>query len=529
MRRIRLWIAFLGLVLACSTFTPFSSPVPATATPTRTPRTLVGPGTTLTAAPEPTAVIRLATATLTPRPSVSPAASPTPPPSLPPATPAPPTPSLAPATAISPLAVGTAPRAYETTLILPTYGYEAGLVGTAPEDPIYPYPRLDPSRVTGPIPRSYRAVVLENDYVQIVVLPDLGGRLYRWIDKATGRHLLYENPVVKPTQWGYRGWWLAAGGIEWAFPVEEHGLNEWRPWPYSISVTASTASVSVSDTESRTGMQVGVTMTLDAAHSYITLQPWAKNPTETAHPYQLWLNAMLALHGNSMAGATQVILPADQVIVHSTGDGSLPGAWEGMTWPVHNGRDMSWLSNWSAYLGFFAPSVRDGFVGVYDYELDQGIVRIFAPGWPAGTKVFGPASLPPSLWTDDGSTYLELWSGATRTFADYAVLEPGAGVGWSEHWYPVAGLGGLGYANQAAALQLTVTGESVDVGVAVTSATAGWVTLWAGGIEVMEWEANLLPGQAFRARWTRLADATGPFGARYETAAGVMAELSGIP
>jgi hypothetical protein len=150
-------------------------------------------------------------------------------------------------------------------LTLATYGYEAAFLPTTPDDPVYPYPRLEHGSVSSPQPRSYRALVLENDYVALTILPELGGRIYRWVDKATGRRLLYENPVVKPTQWGYRGWWLAAGGIEWAFPVEEHGLNEWRPWHAGVQQTAEGIAITVSDTEDRTGMTVGATIALDAS------------------------------------------------------------------------------------------------------------------------------------------------------------------------------------------------------------------------------------------------------------------------
>lgn len=412
-------------------------------------------------------------------------------------------------------------------MMIPTYGYELGFQTTQPDDPIYPYPRLDFSQIGPPTSRTYRAIVLENGYVSLTILPELGGRVYRWIDKATGRRLLYENPVVKPTQWGYRGWWLAAGGIEWAFPVEEHGLNEWRPWSHSTGYTANGLSVTVSDIEDRTGMEVGATISLDADHAYVTIQPWIRNNTAEAHEYQFWLNAMLTLGGNSVSGQTQFVIPADQVTVHSTGDGGLPGPGEGMNWPVHGGRDMGWYSNWGGYLGFFVPSVSAGFVGLYDHSADQGIVRTFTPGWPTGTKFFGPAGLSPSLWTDDGSNYVELWSGATSSFWSYATLNPGESVGWSERWCPVNGLGGFNYANESAALRLTDTDGGAEIGVAVSALTTGNVTLWAGGQLVENWPVTLYPGQAFRASWTRPPDMGEALGLRLEDSSGAVAAQTG--
>ncbi len=522
------WLLCLGLssvLVACSfdnRATPSPPPPTATlrppATATWTPPPTPPPTATLAATTEPT-----------PGPTVAPptATSPPPTPAPPSATPTiPPPPTATP----SPPAGATAPWVSETTVTISTYGYEAGFQDTPPDDPIYPYPQLDFSRVGPPAPRTYRAIVLENDYVSLTILPELGGRLYRWIDKATGRHLLYENPVVKPTHWGYRGWWLAAGGIEWAFPVEEHGLNEWRPWDYSISHTANGLSITVSNVEDRTGMEVGATISLDADHAYVTIQPWARNNTTEAHDYQLWLNAMLTLGNNSVSGQTQFVIPASQVTVHSTGDERLPGPMGIMNWPVHEGRDMSWYGNWEGYLGFFVPSIPAGFVGLYDHEAEQGIVRTFAPGRPAGTKFFGPDGLSPSLWTDDGSTYVELWSGATDSFWHYATLNPGERIAWSERWYPINGLGGFDYANEAAALRLTDTGGGAEIGVAVSALTTGNVTLWAGGQLVETWAATLYPGQAFRASWARPPDVGGALGLRWENNDGaVIAQTGQVP
>lgn len=420
------------------------------------------------------------------------------------------------------------PQIYETTVTIPTYGYEAGFLPTGPEDDIYPYPRLGFDLVSPPVPRTYQAVVLENGYVSITVLPELGGRIYRWVDKATRRKLLYENPVIKPTSWGYRGWWLAAGGIEWAFPVEEHGLNEWRPWSYHIGSTAYGSSITVSNVEDRTGMEVGATISLDSGHAYLVIQPWVKNNTGEAHAYQLWLNAMLSINNNTVSSQTQLIVPASEVVIHSTGDGGVPGSGSSMSWPFYGGRDMSWYSNWQGWLGFFAPGVTQGFVGVYDHAIDQGIVRAYNPGWPAGTKFFGPGTLSPSLWTDDNSNYLELWSGATGSFWAHATLNPGDSFGWTEFWYPIHGMGGIHYANRAAALKLVDTGSGAEVGVAVSGSVTGQVTLWAGGQQVANWPMTIYPGQTFRSSWIRPADMAGALGLRLEEMDGSIVAQTGL-
>lgn len=435
------------------------------------------------------------------------------------------------ATSLPPATAGvSAVELYETTLSIPTYHYEAGLVPTLAGDPVYPYPRLDFSLVGPPAARSYRAIVLENGYLSLTILPELGGRIYRMVDRATGNNLLYNNPVVKPVGWGYRGWWLGAGGIEWSFPVEEHGLNEWRPWQVSSGSTASGRYVTVSDVDDRTGMEVAVTIALDAGHATVTIKPFVRNGTAQAQRYQLWLNAMLTLGGDSVSPDTQFILPTAEVMVHSSGDSGTPPAGNAMHWPIYAGRDMSRYGNWQGHLGFFAPAVSHGFTAVYDHESGQGLVRAYSPGWPAGTKIFGPAKMEPSYWTDDESNYVELWSGATASFRSNGTLQPGESVSWMEYWYPIHDTGGVDYANRTVALRLQETATGAEMAAATSTAVQGQLLLYAGGQLAAEVALSIVPGQPFHASWTRPAGIAGPLGLELRYTNGtVVAQTGAVP
>lgn len=108
---------------------------------------------------------------------------------------------------------------------------------------------------------------------------------------------------------------------------------------------------------------------------------------------------MVTLGDNRVSGRTRLIFPTDQVIVHSTGDESLPGAWQPMTWPNYEGRDLGLYGTRQNYLGFFVPQVTEGFVALYDEAAHQGIVRQRCPrgsGRPmtAPTSSCGAASRP---------------------------------------------------------------------------------------------------------------------------------------
>ena len=167
-----------------------------------------------------------------------------------------------PSPAPQPTAAASAPAASvrEGTITLNIADYEAALVPLRPEQVGYPYDGLDFDQVGAPAPRQFRALILENAYLEVTILPDLGGRIYQITDKVNGRPLLYNNPATIASTWGMRGWWLAAGGIEWALPTEEHGLAEYLPWQATVEQAGSTASVILSFEERRCSQGASVWM-----------------------------------------------------------------------------------------------------------------------------------------------------------------------------------------------------------------------------------------------------------------------------
>ncbi|WP_420631531.1 DUF5107 domain-containing protein [Candidatus Leptofilum sp.] len=402
------------------------------------------------------------------------------------------------------------------TIAISSYQYDhPDCLVTLPSDHIaYPYPGINHDCVfQKPIlDRTFNAITLHNSYVAVTVLPELGGRLYRWQDKVTGRQLLYANPVLKPTAWGGRGWWLASGGIEWAFPTDEHGLNEYRPWDTTTEVLSDTVSITVSDVEDQTGMTVGVTISLDGDHNYMTLEPFVMNDTAVSHNYQYWLNAMIALGDNTTNDATEFIVPAAQVQVHSRDANAsyLPNAGEWMNWPEHNGRFFHIYGDWTHYLGFFAPNLSTGFTGVYDHTAQQGIVRVFDETQMPGNKFFGPANLEPHLYTNDDTVYVEMWSsGVTPDFWTYVSLDAGQSKQWLERWYPVHNLGSFDMANEFGALRLDETETGAEIGLQVTAVTSGMLSLLVDGVPVANWPGPFLPDQPVIVEWERPFGLTG--------------------
>ncbi|HUP27360.1 MAG TPA: DUF5107 domain-containing protein [Chloroflexia bacterium] len=342
-------------------------------------------------------------------------------------------------------------QVHETTVTLPTYGYEQAFISPA-GDEISPYPRLDRSKIGPVAPRDYRLIVMENSYIKLTLLPELGGRLYEVIYKPTGHNELYRNPVIKPSTFGARGWWLAAGGMEWAAPTDEHGLMEYMPWtPAVVRNTDGGATISLSATDKLTGMKVTGSITLNPEDAGYTVGVKMQNGTARTQKAQLWTNAMLAPGGtNHTLPGTRFIVPHQQMVVHSTSDPTLPKEHETIKWPINAGRDLSDTATWKGWLGAFAmPGPQRGqFAAVYNPQADEGIVKTFKNSEMPGLKLFGfGPGFDPHIYTDDDSSYAELWGGATPTFWDYANIAPGASLGWTERWQPVAGLGGVSVAS----------------------------------------------------------------------------------
>ncbi len=366
---------------------------------------------------------------------------------------------------------------------IPTYPYQSKLFWITNTTYNISYPVLNWGQYgnPSPAPKNYTRLILENDYLRVTLLPELGGRIYEMIFKPTGQNELYRNPVIKPTNWGPsdQGWWLAAGGIEWGLPVEEHGYETAIPWSYEIATGADGITVTVRDSTQPDRLRASIGIFLPNDRAVLLIQPKIENDRSIDLDFKWWINAMLAPGpGNSVGqnglnpnnSDVRFIDPIDQVTIHSTGDNSLPGPNfpsgpnVGMSWPIFNDRDLSRLQNWNQWLGFFErPQALQDFAGVYDLANHEGILRIFPHSIATGAKGYGMGWLHPidaNEWTDDNSYYVEIHGGLAPTFWDSTPLNAHSAIEWTETWYPVVGLPDITTADSDAALAVTESGSN---------------------------------------------------------------------
>lgn len=381
--------------------------------------------------------------------------------------------------ALPPLSPGEA-RLYATQVALPTYPIEA--YQEVAFDPIYrwPYLRFDRERfrAEAPLPeiRYFELLVLENHYLQVSILPEIGGRIWQIIHKPTGDTMFYQNSVVKPSPWGPASQlgWLAVGGLEWALPVNEHGYDwgtSWQVTTFQKKASGEDGSVGVRIATPDDGrlLSAEIVVTLHPQRAALSIAPTIHNRAEHTLDFHFWQTAMLAPGPeNEISEELRFIVPSPIMSIHSTGDTMLP-ATEGLlfSWPYYFGRDMSRLGNWDRYVGFFEyPKAHGPFVGVYDPVLDAGAVRVFPAEIAQGSKVFGLGwrnRIGSEDFTDDASIYVELHGGLSPTFDQPYSLAGGESVQWQESWYPVAGIGNIVYANDYGALNLARTADGLQV------------------------------------------------------------------
>jgi len=361
---------------------------------------------------------------------------------------------------------------FEDELTLTMYDYVPALY-TDPSSGL-PYPLLNHDQVGPPVNRTFRTIVLRNEYLEVTILPELGGRIYQCRFVPTGQPLLYNNPVIKPTHWGppEMGWWLAVGGIEFALPVEEHGYLTAQPWEASVAREGDgSATVVLQILEKSRGLYTRVEVTLRPGEAAIHVAPSIRNDSGSSQQFQFWTNAMLSPGRHGVGPEAQIAFPADQVIVHSRGDLSLPPEGATMPWPVYAGRNLSSYGEWQNWLGFFGPERWAPYMGLYDQATEIGMVHSADPAVLPGAKVFGPGrDFDTSVYSDDGAHYIELWSGITPTFGQSVILPAGASLAWGEIWYVVSQSEGITVANEHASLH--VWGEQGVIRLTVASPAA---------------------------------------------------------
>src|ERR1700737_4220441 len=101
---------------------------------------------------------------------------------------------------------------------------------------VYPNPVTD--RVSDEkVDRAWQAVHLENEYVRLMILPEIGGRIHSGQDVSKRSHFFYRQCGIKRAPVGPLGPWIS-GGVEFNAP-HHHGPSPYTPLAWLIERDAN--------------------------------------------------------------------------------------------------------------------------------------------------------------------------------------------------------------------------------------------------------------------------------------------------
>ncbi|MCV9929922.1 DUF5107 domain-containing protein [Flavobacterium sp. LS1R49] len=326
-----------------------------------------------------------------------------------------------------------------------------------PDTKIYPYYRFD-GFTDKPIQKEWKVIELENDYIKLMILPEVGGKVWSAIEKSTGKDFVYNNHVIKFRDIAMRGPWTS-GGVEGNYGIIGHTPNCATPVDYT-TITRADGSVSciigVLDLLTRTSWKLDINLPKDKA--YFTTNSFWFNSTEFEQPYYTWMNT-----GIKAAGNLQFIYPGKNYIGHNG---------ENHPWPIdkENGKDLSFYknNNFGGYKSYHVFGKYDDFFGGYWHDEDFGMGRYGNYDDKPGKKIWiWGLSQQGMIWekllTDTDGQYVEVQSGRLfnqasensiytpfkqRSFAPYQTDS------WTEYWFPVKQTKGFVKANNYGAVNV---------------------------------------------------------------------------
>lgn len=395
------------------------------------------------------------------------------------------------------------------SVVIPTY--EAGEASKLPmfldkrvyqgsSGRVYPHPVCE-SISNEKTDKQYTAVFLENKYLKVMILPEIGGKIQRIYDKTNGYDAVYYNEVIKPALVGLAGPWVS-GGIEFNWP-QHHRPSTFDPVEWTIRENADgSATVIVGEIENMFHTKGMAYFTLYPDKAYLEIKGQLYNPTDRTQTFLWWANPAVAVNDY-----TKSIFPPDvhAVMDHGKRDVSDFPIATGTYYKMDYGEgvDISRYKNIPVPTSYMAYHSDYDFVGNYDYSVDAGLLHIadhhISPGkkqWTWGCGDFGKA------WdrnlTDENGPYIELMTGMfTDNQPDFTFIAPYEEKTFTQYFMPYKSVGAVKNATTDAMINLEIEDGSAVVSVYATSELNGVISL-SGKIEkyIME-NVTLTPEEPF--------------------------------
>ena len=344
-------------------------------------------------------------------------------------------------------------KAWRETVVIPTYE-----VGTPEKNPIflekrvyqgssgvvYPYPVIE-SISDEKVDKEWHAIWIENEYIKVMILPELGGRVQMAYDKIKKRHFVYYNHVIKPALVGLTGPWIS-GGIEFNWP-QHHRPSTYLPVDSTIEENEDgSVTVWVSETEKMFHQKGMAGFTLRPGKAYLEIKGQLYNRTNVPQTFLWWANPAVAVNDYY-----QSVFPPDINAVFDHGKravSSFPiatGTYYKMDYSA--GVDISNYKNIKVPTSYMGVNSKYNFEGGYENDTQAGMLHVanhhVSPGkkqWTWGNGDFGQA------WdrnlTDEDGPYIELMAGVfTENQPDFTWLMPYEEKRFTQYFMPYRELG----------------------------------------------------------------------------------------
>ncbi len=296
-----------------------------------------------------------------------------------------------------------------------------------------------------PEPGSFRVITLENEYLVIELMPDLGGRIYSARDKRTGYDFFYKQHVIKPALIGMLGNWIS-GGVEFNWPCH-HRPSTFMPVDVETEFHENGAvTVWMSEHEPLDRMKGMVGIHLEPGEARFDTRMKVYNRTPERHSFLWWENAAVPVNPDY-----RLVFPPDvrYVQFHYRKDvATYPvasGVYNGIR--MGEGVDISRHGNTRAPTSYFCGETRYEFFGGYDEAKQCGVIHVADRTVSVGKKMFtwGYNQLSES-WehalTDTDGAYAELMASSySLNQPDFAWLSAYEEREFSQMWYPVGPIG----------------------------------------------------------------------------------------
>ncbi len=373
------------------------------------------------------------------------------------------------------------------------------------------------------VQHRWDAIFLENEFIQVMLLPEIGGRIHRAKDKINGYDFIYYQPVIKPALVGLAGPW-ASGGIEFNWP-QHHRPSTFMPVDVEQENGADgSITVWLSEHDPMTRMKGMHGVCLQPGSAALELKVRLYNRTSDVQTFLWWANAAVRVHDDY-----QSFFPSD---VRTVADHAKRAV---STFPLCSGRyygidygsrrlraaetdrefprapnDLSWYANIPVPTSYMCVGSEGDFFGGYDFRARSGIVHVanhhIAPGkkqWTWGNHEFG-FSWDRNL-TDVGpdgkfAPYIELMAGVyTDNQPDFSFIQPGETKSWSQWWYPIRDIGPVQAASKDAALAFTIAKDRLQFCLTVTRLHhRARIDIFTGGRKIATLRKTLSPVAALR-------------------------------